>query len=100
MKGFGIGEAIGMKQNTSYQISRWDFGNFFVPFGIPKMIVVDADRLFLGCQTKPSQETLLISVHEFERGNNNAIINEVFYRYVDKARRINSADKGRLHQCL
>ena len=44
---FGLVSAIGMKEITSDQVARWYFGNFFVPFGIPKMIVVDADGIFL-----------------------------------------------------
>ena len=46
------------------------------------------------------QETLLIPVHEFARGNNKAIINEGFYRYLNKVQMINSAEKVILHQCL
>ena len=34
--------------NAPDQVTRCDFGNFFVPFGIPKMIVVYADGLFAG----------------------------------------------------
>ena len=47
MKGFWLEEASGLKEITSDQVSRWDFGNVCVPFGIPKMIVVGADELFL-----------------------------------------------------
>ena len=36
MKRIGIGEAIGMEEITSEQVTQWDFGSFFVPFGIPK----------------------------------------------------------------
>ena len=63
MKGFGIAAATGMKEITSDQAARWDFGNFFVPFGIPKMIVVDADGLFSGMSKKHFQGTLLIPVN-------------------------------------
>ena len=48
MTGFGIGEYIGPKEITSYQATQFDFGNFLVPFGISKMIVVDADGFFTG----------------------------------------------------
>ena len=47
MTGFEIGASIDLKEITSDQATRWDFGKLFVPFGIPKMIVVDADGLFL-----------------------------------------------------
>ena len=42
MTGFGLGESIELKEITSYQAARF-FGNFFLPFGISKIIVVDAD---------------------------------------------------------
>ena len=48
MTGFGIGSAIGLKEITSDQAARWDFVNFFVPFGLTKFIVVDSDGLFPG----------------------------------------------------
>ena len=47
MKGFGIGAATVLKEITPYQAAQWAFGKFFVTFGIPKMIFVDADALFL-----------------------------------------------------
>ena len=55
MTGLGIGAAIGPNKITLYQATRWDFGNFFVPFGLPKTIVVDADGLFLKCSGKISK---------------------------------------------
>ena len=55
MTGFGLGEATGMKEITSDQAARWDFGNFFVLFGFPKIIVVDADGNFSGMLKKNLQ---------------------------------------------
>ena len=49
MTKFGLGEATGLKEITPYQATLWDFGNIFVPFGLPKMIVVDTDGIFLEC---------------------------------------------------
>ena len=46
--GSGISADTGMKEITSDQATQWAFGNFFVPFGLRKMIVVDADELFDG----------------------------------------------------
>ena len=46
MIGFGLVSVIGIKEITSDQAARWAIGNFFVTFGISKMIVVDADGLF------------------------------------------------------
>ena len=55
MKGLGIGSTSGLKQITLDQVALWNFGDFFVPFGFPKMIVVDADELFSGMLKKTFQ---------------------------------------------
>ena len=64
------------------------------------MIVVDADRLFSRFFKKTFQETLLIPVHVDAIGNHKEIINEGFHRYLKKLQKINSEDKGILHQWL
>ena len=97
---FGLGAASGLKQITSDQPARWAFGNFFVPFGFPEMIVVDADGLFAGMSKRMFQETLLIPVHAVSRGNHKAIRNKGFHWYLNKVQNINSADKGSIHQWL
>ena len=71
MTGFGIVADTGMKETTSDQAVLWAFGNFFVSFGIPKMIVVDEDRIFPGMSRNNFQETLLIPVHAVARGKHN-----------------------------
>ena len=47
MKIFDIISASVLKSIRSYQDAQWGFGDFFVPFGTLKMIVVDADGIFL-----------------------------------------------------
>ena len=84
MKGFGIGAATGLKKITSDQAAQWAFGNFLVPFGIPKIIVVNADGLFDGMSKKNFQDTFLFQVHPVERGNHKEIGNEGFHRYLNK----------------
>ena len=79
MTGFGLGSSTLLKETKSYQAARRDFGNFFVPFGIPKIIVVDADELFAGMCKKHFQDTLVIPVHVVARGNRKAIGNEGFH---------------------
>ena len=64
------------------------------------MIVVDADGIFAGMFKKTFQETLIIPVHAVARGNRKEIGNEGFYRYLDKVQKINSPEKGSLHQWL
>ena len=75
MVGFGIGAAIGLKEITSYQATQWGFGNFFVPYGIPKIIVVDTYVISARMFKKTLQETLLIPEHAFSKVNHKAIIN-------------------------
>ena len=98
MAGFGLGEAIRLKEITSDQDARWALGNFFVTFWLPKTIVVDADEIFAGILRNNFQETLLIPVHTVARGKHKAVINEGFHRYLNRVKNIKSADKGSLHQ--
>ena len=79
MTEFSLVAAIGLKEITSYHVTWWSFGNFFFPFGLTKMIIVDADGLFDGMFKKNFQETLPIPVHEIARGNHKAVINEGFH---------------------
>ena len=97
---FGIGEDTGLKEITLDQAAIWDFGNFFVPFWIPKMIVVYADDLFYGMFRNTFQESLPIPEHAVERVKQKEIINEGFHRYLKKVQKINSAEEGSLHQQL
>ena len=47
-KGVWLGSSSELKDIKSDQVAIRDFGNFIVPFGIPKMIFVDADEMFAG----------------------------------------------------
>ena len=82
--GFGVEAATVMKKITSDQAVQWAFGNLFVPFGIPKKIVMDADGLFDGNFKKTFQDTLIIPVHEVARGKHKSIRNEGFHWYLNK----------------
>ena len=61
---------------------------------------MDADVISAGIFRNAFQETLLILVHAVSRGNHKAIINEGFCSYLNKLKKINSADKVILHQWL
>ena len=50
MAGFGLGSPIGLKEIIPDQAEKWDFGNFFLLFGIPKMIIVDSDGILWNLQ--------------------------------------------------
>ena len=59
---------------------------------------MDADGLFSVMFKKKFLETLLIPVHVVATGNQKEIINKVIHRYLNKVQKINSSDKGKLHQ--
>ena len=63
MKGFGLGAETELKEITSGQATQWAFRNFFFPFGIPKVIVMEVDGISVGMFKKTFQETLLIPEH-------------------------------------
>ena len=98
MTGFGMGKDSVPKEIILEQFTGLAFGYFFVSFGIPKIIVVDADRLFSGMFNKTFQHTLLIPVHDVARVNDKAIINRGFLKYFNKLQKINSSYKVSLHQ--
>ena len=58
------------------------------------MIVVDADGIFSGIFNKTFQEKLLILVHAVASGNHKEIRNEGFYRYLNKAQKINQQTRA------
>ena len=78
---FELGEASGLKQIASDKVVRCYFGNFIVPFGITKMIVVYEGGGFYVMLNKTFQENLLISVHVVGRVNHKSIRNEWFHKY-------------------
>ena len=55
---------------------------------------------FSGMFKNTLQDTLLIPVHAVSRVQYKAIINEWFYKFLNKVHKIKSADKGRPHQCF
>ena len=61
---------------------------------------MDADGVFPGMFKKNFQYTLLLLVHVVAMGTHKAIINEVFHCYINKYKKVKTADKGRLHQWL
>ena len=45
-----------VKYSTAEKFSRWYFSIFFVPYGLPKLIVVDADGVFSGFFRQKNQK--------------------------------------------
>ena len=84
MTGFGLVQVIRLKGIKLKQVSLWSFGNFFVPFGIPKMIVGDTYGIFGGIFKNNFQDTLLIPVHSVARVNHRLIRKKGFHCYLNK----------------
>ena len=55
---------------------------------------------FSGMFRNNIQETLLIPLHSFARGNHKSIMHELFHRYLKKVQKIYSEENGSLHQWL
>ena len=95
---FGLGTSSILKEITLDQVSQWTFGNFFVTFGLPKTIVVDAYEFSSGVFKKTFSETLLIPVHATAMGNHKANIYGGVHHYLNNIQKINSVENVRTHQ--
>ena len=69
MIGSGIVESRVLNELKPEQVTLWSFGNFFVTFGLPNIILVDVDEIFVGMLKNNFQETFLIPVHSVARYN-------------------------------
>ena len=96
--GFAAAVALG-KDVLVKVLARKPFSAFFIPYGLPKLIVVDSARQFGGL-FKEVFTRLLIPVHMVALENHKSIRNERFHQYLNKVKRINTADKGSFHQWL
>ena len=97
---FGLVSASGLNQIKSHQVARWAFVKLFVPFRIPKIIVMDTDRFFSGVFRKNFHEILLIPVHAVSKVKHKVIRNEGFHWYLKKFQKIKSAENDSLNLCL
>ena len=100
MEGLGIGAASILTNLISERVARSDFGNFFILFILPKMILVDTNGLFVAMFNNTFQETLFILVYSVARGNRKEIRNKLLHFYLNKPQKKNSHDKGSLHPWL
>ena len=64
--------AIGLKKIVAYQITLWDFRNFFFPFGVLKMTVLDAGDFFWDVLEMFSLD-ITNNAHAVARGNHKTI---------------------------
>ena len=70
---------------------------FFGPFGPPKLILVDAESVFVGIFRQILQ-SLGILVEQVFQENHKAIRNERFHQYLNKVEKIHTFNKASLHQ--
>jgi len=81
------------KETDSKTVANAAVASFFTSFGLPRMIIVDADGVFAGMFVQLFQ-LLGVPVEAVSRENHKAIRNERFHRYLNKVQRINTADTG------
>jgi hypothetical protein len=96
MTGFAAGAFLG-KPITAEVLADVTFSQFFCVFGLPRIIVVDADSKFCGIFTK-TFENLGIHVEVVSRENHKAVRNERFHRYLNRVQQINTAETGSFFQ--
>ena len=98
MTGFTSAAYFG-KEVTLECITNICMSDFFAHFGLPRLIVVDADGLFQAT-FKQLFAALMIPVIAVSKENHKAVWNECFHCFLNKVECINSADSGNLHQWL
>jgi hypothetical protein len=82
MTGFAAGAFLG-KPITAEVLANITFSQFFCVFGLPRIIVVDADSKLCGIFTK-TFENLGIHLEGVSRENHKAVHNERFHRYLNR----------------
>jgi len=97
MTGFAHAAFIRESALTSETLAATAFSHFFVPFGLPRLVIVDAAGNLAG-MFKDMCRTLLITVDAVSRDNHKAIRNERFHRYLKKVQGINTATTMSMHQ--
>ena len=75
MTGFAAAAFIREQPVTSTTLANTAFAHFFVPIGMPRLIVIDADALFAGAFLNMCR-TLLIPVDTVSKENHKAVRNE------------------------
>ena len=83
--------AAPLAKEDSINVSQATFTSFFVPFGSPRLIVVDAGNPMHGLVVVICK-TLGVPHMTVGRGNHRAIRNERFHRYLNKALKVMVAD--------
>jgi hypothetical protein len=97
MTGFAHAAFLQEAAPSAAAIAVATFTHFFVPFGMPRLVVVDAGGEFAGIFREMCR-TLLIPIDTAAPENHKAVRNERFHRYLNKVQRINTANKDSMHQ--
>ena len=88
----GFAGAAFLSSDDSHEAAMKAFQTFFVPRGLPKLVIVDAGSQFAGLVQRMCG-TLGIPFHAVTRENHRAILCERFHRFLNKVQRIH------LRQC-
>ena len=97
MTGFAAAAFLRDTTTDSKGIGMASFATFFIPYGLPRLIMVDAGPEFKDVFLQVFR-ALQVPVLPVSPENHKAIRNERFHRYLNKVQKINSADTGTLEQ--
>jgi hypothetical protein len=84
---------------TSDLVTRLAFAHFFVPNGLPKLIIIDEGSEFKGFLVLVC-ETLGIQYYVAPAESHNAVLCERFHRYLNKVAKIGVADQQSYEQWM
>jgi hypothetical protein len=87
----GFASAAILQSATSDNVARACFATFFVPNGLPKLVLIDAGSENKG-ELVSMCRTLGIKYHMVAPEQHNGILCERFHRYLNKVQRIGAAD--------
>jgi hypothetical protein len=87
----GFANAALITQETSQELAKTTFHHFFVPNGLPRLVIFDEAGSFAG-KFKQMCEYLTIPYHAVSPENHKAIMCERFHRYLNKVQKIHRAD--------
>ena len=87
----GFAAAAPLAKEDSFNISQATFRSFFIPFGLPRLVIVDAGNPMHGLVVVMCK-MLGIPHMTVAKGNHRAIRNERCHRYLNKALKIMVAD--------
>ena len=91
LTGYANGALI--NDETADSVTAAAFQHFFIPFGLPKIVIVDDGSTSADLVKKVCNQ-LQIRVHAVSKGNHRAILCERFHRYLNKVQKIHRTTVG------